>query len=61
MNKIVFADLFCVDCKGYKIQKLSGKNIYDGTLRYICTECGCENNINDESIIDKQIKNSFNL
>lgn len=50
-----YDDVFCVDCNGFRKQKLAGKNIYDGTLRYICTECGCENNIKDELVKDKQI------
>lgn len=36
-------DIFCINCDGYRKQKLKGRNSYDGTLLYICTECGCEN------------------
>ena len=39
-NKIY--DLFCVDCQNVTRQKYKG--IYtDGSLLYICTECGGEN------------------
>lgn len=44
-------NVFCVDCDGWRNQKYVGKNIYDGTLRYICSECGCENNIEDDSTL----------
>lgn len=43
MNRDVYNDVFCVDYDGYRKQKLKGRNSYDGTLLYICTECGCEN------------------
>lgn len=43
MNRDVYNDVFCIDCNGYRKQKLKGRNSYDGTLLYVCTECGCEN------------------
>lgn len=48
MNREVFDDVFCVDCNGNRRQNLRGRNNYDGTLLYICTECGCENSVEDE-------------
>lgn len=48
MDSDRYDDVFCVDCDGYRKQKLKGRNNYDGTLLYICTECGCENCIEDE-------------
>lgn len=54
MDKEIYDNVFCVDCDGWRRQKLAGKNIYDGMLRYICTECGCENNVEDESAEDKE-------
>ena len=44
MERDIFADVFCVDCNRFRIQKLKGRNNYDRTLMYICSECGCENN-----------------
>lgn len=48
MDREAFDDVFCVDCDRYREQKLKGRNNYDGTLLYICTECGCENSVEDE-------------
>lgn len=53
MDKEIYGNVFCVDCDGWRRQKLAGKNVYDGMLRYICTECGCENNVEDDSAEDK--------
>lgn len=44
MERDTFTDVFCVDCNGYRRQKLKGRNNYDRTLLYVCSECGCENN-----------------
>lgn len=49
MDNDVYDNVFCVDCNNWRKQKLAGKNIYDGTLRYICQECGCENNVEDDA------------
>lgn len=49
MENSIHDNVFCVDCNGRRSQRLAGKNIYDGTLRYICPECGCENNVEDSS------------
>lgn len=35
MDNDVYDNVFCVDCNNWRKQKLAGKNIYDGTLRYI--------------------------
>lgn len=51
MDRDVFNDVFCVDCNGYRKQKLKGRNAYDETLLYICTECGCENSVEMENVI----------
>lgn len=48
MDSARYDDVFCVDCDGYRRQMLKGRNIYDGTLLYLCTECECENSIEDE-------------
>lgn len=48
MNSDIYNEVFCVDCDGYRKQKLIGQNNFDGTLLYICTECGCENSIENE-------------
>ena len=53
MEQYKYDDVFCVDCNGYRRQRLARKNIYDGMLRYICTECGCENNVEYNSISEK--------
>lgn len=50
MDRDVFDNIFCVDCDGYRKQKLKGRNKYDGTLLYICTECGCENSEQAENL-----------
>lgn len=50
MDKDIYDNVFCVDCNGWRNQKLSGKNIYDGTLRYVCKECGCENNVEGDDV-----------
>lgn len=38
MDGDVYNDVFCVDCDGYRKQKLIGRNTYYGTSLYICTE-----------------------
>lgn len=53
-----YDDVFCVDCNVYRKQKLIGQNSYDETLLYICTECGCENSIENEL---KQMETNGNL
>lgn len=52
MNSDECYDIFCFNCDGYRKQKLKGRNSYDGTLLYICTECGCENSVENESTKD---------
>lgn len=50
MDRDVFGDVFCIDCNGHRKQKLKGQNIYDRTLLYVCTECGCENSVETENV-----------
>ena len=40
-------DLFCIDCDTITRQKYKGI-LSDGSLLYICKECGCENTITEE-------------
>lgn len=42
-------DVYCVDCKKWTKQKFRGRNIYDNSKMYLCSECGCENYVEDES------------
>lgn len=53
MDQNEYDNVFCGDCSGWRRQRLAGKNIYDGMLRYICTDCGCENNVENDSITEK--------
>lgn len=37
-------DVYCVDCKNFRYQKYKGK-LADGSLFFLCRDCGCENTI----------------
>lgn len=50
MNKHEIMDLYCIDCNEVTRQKYKGV-LADGSLLYVCQECGCENT----ELLDKQI------
>lgn len=45
-------NVYCVDCKNWRYQKYRRK-LADGSLLFLCKDCGCENTIEKQERIER--------